>query len=135
MIGILLFFWFGLSYPFKKQSENATLHLIIVCLATYFNYFVVPGILSFAYVSTTILLIKAMGYLLDKEADKYYGAASLFTSLPISLFAWVEALMCDSFLVHVGGHLWYDLTIPISMVCYLFYIKNQEYSSKKVKAD
>ena len=101
------------------------------------SYFIVPTNLGLAYVSTSVTLFGAIGSLLDSAPIKEYLQASILIGFPVSAAIWVEALMCDSFLVHIGGHLWYDLSIPLSMMAYLVYVKNtsETVDSAKVKAD
>ena len=98
------------------------------------SYFLVPANLGLAFVSTAVVLFGGIGAMIQKETNKYYEAASVLIGFPISVMAWVEGLTCDSFLVHYGGHVWYDVTIPLSMIAYLVHVKISE-SSSKVKAE
>lgn len=43
---------------------------------------------------------------------------SLSQSVPVVVMGWIEAVSCDAGLVHVGGHVWYDAIIPISVLVY-----------------
>ena len=49
-------------------------------------------------------------------------------SLPIMSIAWIEALTCESFLVHFGGHLMFDNTIAMSFLIYYVYVRIMEES-------
>ena len=73
--------------------------------------------------------------MLEKSKDQHYNAVALLMTGPIGLVGWIEGLTCDSFLVHVGGHFWYDMTIPMSMTAYIVYLKYAQSSSSKVKAE
>ena len=64
------------------------------------------------------------------------AASPLIIILPIGIFSWVEALACDSFLIHVGGHVWYDAIIPISLTAYFFYVKGlQTTGGRKINGE
>ena len=134
---MITFFFYGLFYPLKRLYGSSVVHMVVVMINAFVGYLIVPGNLGLAYVSTSVTLFQAIGALLDKEPTKEYLAASVIIGLPVSAAIWVEALMCDSFLVQFGGHLWYDLTIPISMMIYLIYVKNTSETAGpfKVKAD
>ena len=134
---IVTFFFYGLFYPLKRQSGSAVIHMIVVMINALVSYFIVPTNLGLAYVSTSVTLFGAIGSLLDSEPIKEYLTASVIIGFPVSSAIWIEALMCDSFLVHIGGHLWYDLSIPLSMMAYLVYVKNtsEKADPAKVKAD
>ena len=55
---------------------------------------------------------------------KHYNAEALLVKGPIGLMGWVEGLTCDSFLIKIGGHFWYDMTIPMSLTAYILYLKH-----------
>ena len=38
--------------------------------------------------------------------------------VPVVIMGFIEAVTCDSGLVHMGGHVWYDAIIPISVLVY-----------------
>ena len=63
--------------------------------------------------------------------NEYYNATSLFIVGPVGVIAWIEGLACESFLIHYGGHFWYDMTVPIMMTGYIVYLKHREASKLK----
>ena len=72
-----------------------------------------------------VLWVAAAHDMLRPRKDAYYDLNALVVSLPIGLVSWAEALCCDSFLGQsaitfksLGGHVWYDGAIPISMFVY-----------------
>ena len=137
LFGILFFFWFSLTMNVKDQIGRA-LHLAMALVYVSFHYFFVPGTIAFTYVQAVLIVTAAVSMLMTKEKGPYYNAASLIITLPIGLMAWAEGFMCESLMVHIGGHLWYDMVIPISYTVYFFYIRNielSESSAKKVKAE
>jgi hypothetical protein len=111
------------------------LHKVIVVLSTFVQHYFVPGKIAFAFVQTILLLNHTLVELTNENKNKYYSAVAFFIGTPIGLMAWVEGLTCDKFLIHFGGHLWYDMTIPISMTFYAMYVKSLQTCGKKVKAE
>jgi hypothetical protein len=59
-----------------------------------------------------------------QDKSVYYNSIATIINLPIGLVGWIEAITCDYFFSHIGGHFWYDITIPISLISYFFYIKS-----------
>lgn len=117
MAGMWLFFFALLrsapNVPHSHAAFHALLHAPALCL-------LVPPRFGFTYVQTVLLLV-ACTYDLFSPAhkkDRYYDLAALLINLPVGMVAWVEALGCDSFFKSLGGHVWYDATIPLSMFVY-----------------
>merc|ERR1712127_668807 len=64
----------------------------------------------------------------NPNKGKYYNAVTIALA-PVGLIGtWAEGLMCEQFMVHIGGHLWYDMLIPICYLCFFAYTKTQENS-------
>ena len=128
---VLFGFWYALT-NITKDKLGAVRHMSMVLVYFLFHYFFVPGTMGFAYVST-VLIITASIANFSKRESPYYNSES-FVSCPVVLMAFVEGFACDAFLKHVGGHLWYDLTIPICFTAYFIYHKrNSLRSASKVK--
>ena len=91
----------------------------------------------FAFVGTTLISLSCLAQLLKKDKTRFYNSYSVICVTPVNFMAWVEAFICDTFFVHIGGHLWYDLIIPISFTVFFFYVKRKQVSEakSKVKAD
>ena len=47
--------------------------------------------------------------------------------------SWVESISCDTFLVYYGGHLCYDMSIPIATIVFYFYVNWKENLTKSDK--
>ena len=39
-------------------------------------------------------------------------------NLPVGLVSWAEGLLCELGYRAIGGHVWYDASIPLSMLVY-----------------
>ena len=68
------------------------------------------------------------------DKNRYYNATALLINMPSGIVGWIEAVTCDYFLVHYGGHFWYDTAIPLSFVVFYMYARSCESGEKKVKS-
>ena len=104
----------------RHAAVHAVLHALVLAL-------LVPPKLAFTYVQTALLWVAA-AYDMRRPTstkDRYYDLNAIMITLPIGLVSWAEALGCDEFFGQstitfksVGGHVWYDGTIPLSMFAY-----------------
>lgn len=96
---------------------------------------VVPEAFGFTYVQTMIILTSAIYDLLYAERNVYYDCGAAIVRLPITLAGWGEALTCNDFLIRWGGHMWFDMSISLSLLAYLlfahFVLSKEEEKSKK----
>ena len=53
-----------------------------------------------------------------EEKDVFYDLAALYINVPVGVVGWLEAMACDNLLVKIGGHFWYDTSIPLSFFAY-----------------
>lgn len=113
--GLWAFFAALLRSAPNVPSSHAALHAAIYApiLAL-----MVPPRFGFTFVQTVLLLVACAYDMLQPAKDRHYDLAALMINLPIGLVAWVEASGCDAFLRSLGGHVWYDATIPLSMFAY-----------------
>ena len=119
-MSVLLVFWYGLTYNVKdKLGSTGHLGLVLTYFST--HYFMVPQTIAFAFVSSLLILTVCIGNLTKRESV-YYNSESL-ANIPIVMMAFVEGFACDAFLKHVGGHVWYDVTIPLVLTAYFIYHK------------
>eukprot|EP00457_Paulinella_chromatophora_P014327 gb/GEZN01014739.1/.p1 GENE.gb/GEZN01014739.1/~~gb/GEZN01014739.1/.p1 ORF type:complete len:278 (-),score=22.22 gb/GEZN01014739.1/:101-892(-) len=113
-------FWFVF---FRAGVPRASLKLrcLLALPVGLVNLLLVPDRFGFTYVQTVILCAAALGELCrndKKEEGIEYTRRAWVVSLPVGIVSWVEAFACESFLVKIGGHLWYDLSIPLSVFAY-----------------
>ena len=92
-----------------------------LCFITFHYYFVTQQ-LAFACVQTCLILMFCITALVGPRHE-YYNLVALIVRMPICIIPWIEAMACESFLVHIGGHFWFDMTIPLSLTAYIFYLK------------
>ena len=119
--GWLFFFLLLNTLPSMGRVHAAAHGLWAAAVGTLF----VPPIFGFTYVQTVLLWLAAAYELRRKSKDRWYDLTSLLINVPVGCVAWAEALACDEVLGQraltfksIGGHVWYDSTIPLSMLAY-----------------
>ncbi len=134
-IGILIGmtgFWYGF-FAANPSSPGPAVNSVHAAVQAYVVTGLVPPKFSLTYVQTVLLLNQVYGELRRADKGPHYDRWSLIVNLPIGLFGWLEALSCDGFLINYGGHLWYDSSIPLSMLVYCATCAWQT-SAKRAKA-
>ena len=86
----------------------------------------VPDEFGFVYTQTVLILVFSSYELLRKDKDFTYDLAAVIVTLPIGFVAWVEAFGCDFALRDIGGHIWYDNTIALSLLVYYVIIERRD---------
>jgi len=87
-----------------------------------------PGMFLFTYVSFVYninLCTFRLGY--TPRHSAFYTQEALIARLPIMIMTWLEPLLCDSFWLAIGGHMYFDITIPLSAIAFYFYVRDREY--------
>ena len=121
IVGVLVFFWFTLTLS-SRDTLGKVGHACLALCFTVFHYFFVKQQVGFAYVQTCLILMLCITALVGPR-DEFYNPIALIIRLPVCIVPWIESMACESFLVHIGGHFWYDMTIPLSLTAYIFYLK------------
>ncbi|KAL9178390.1 hypothetical protein ACHAXT_000037 [Thalassiosira profunda] len=110
MIGIL--FWVGLLkgvVPKVSMGVVSVLAVLIYIVGT-----CVRDVLGFAYVNAVITVAFSYSQLaMPREAKQYVYAAFAAVAMPITIIPWIECTMCTEFLSKFGGHLVFDVSIPV----------------------
>ena len=104
-------------------------HLSVVCFTVFYtavHLFLIVARFGFTYVQTALLVTAAIASMSKDPKSQHYNAIALIINTPIGFVSWIEGIACDSFFKHIGGHLWYDLTIPLSMCAYYWYVSGIE---------
>lgn len=119
----LIIFWYGFIQAIYSQLSWKQ-HVPISATISFFQIFI-PIQFGFTYVQTILLLLASVNDLSIKKEDKdcFYTLKACIVNVPIGIVGWLEAYMCDSVLIHIGGHVWYDCTIPISIIVYYMVAK------------
>lgn len=115
-VAFLWFFFFFLlrsapSVPSSHAAVHALLHAPMLQL-------LVPPRFGFTYVQTVLLWVTALYDLRRPKKDGFYDLSAVMINLPVGLVSWLEGAACESLFRGIGGHVWYDAVIPLSMFAY-----------------
>jgi len=129
---VIFLFWYSLL---SSNQYISRLHLILhsslhsaVLLSS-----VLPVAAGFTYVQTVLVLtFNAYDVFFRPKSTKdvTYDWSPL-VGVPFSVVAWLEALSCESFLKRIGGHMWYDASIPVAILLFYFAVRGLESSKAK----
>ena len=127
-------FWCGLlkgvapSLPMKQ--------LMLLSLLVGYVHLHVPSILIFGYVNAVLTVLNTYVQLnLPSEMKEYSYVAYSLVSLVLSIIPWIEATACQSIASKLGGHLIFDVAIPIGvMVAYLSSFRHYSLKDKGAKS-
>jgi hypothetical protein len=129
----LLAVWYGFmrdkTRPFAVAMAYAVMHNTA-------QVFFLSSRLFFIHVLMAVLLSGAIRGLAREEKDKtrFYDMEAVLVDVPILLMTFSEAITCDSFLKHYGGHVWFDMAVPFGFIAYYMILtQNPEYTSKKME--
>ena len=80
-----------------------------------------PTRFFFTHVLLAVLGGSAVRWLSKPASEKtrYYALESWLVDVPIMLASFGEALSCDAFLARFGGHVWFDMVVPIGFCAYV----------------
>lgn len=114
MVGLVFWYSFlGVAFPVVTPKWVVALQCGI---HTALPIFVFPRLLVFGYTNTVIFCnISLIGLVQGHGGikDSYYTTVAL-ANIPVMAATWAEPMLCDSFLVHYGGHILFDFSIPLS---------------------
>jgi hypothetical protein len=126
-------FWYG----FMRGIFDDGPEYVRIASALFFNcihIFLVPGKFGFSYVALALTLCYTSKALFG-EKGKYYNALSICLAWTGTFQLWAEGLACDQFMVNYGGHLLYDMSIPIGYLIFFTYARHVEKADKSIKVE
>ncbi len=113
----LLFFWGAF---FLSLTPSKFFNAVVSIFNTIALAFYVPRVFGFTYVQTVLMTCFVTRDLLTSaRKDVSYNVWCWCVNIPVVVVGWVEALSCDAGLINLGGHIWYDAVIPISVLVYV----------------
>ena len=123
--GLLLFWWFILKGITLQISAPSLLMVCVLIQYVFFCY--IPGRFGFVFVQTVIYVFAGSTSILYADSDSLFQSDSrLYSAVALArlvngAMGWIEATQCDTFFKRIGGHVWYDVMIPLSLVGVLVY--------------
>ncbi|CAJ1932324.1 unnamed protein product [Cylindrotheca closterium] len=114
LLVILFLFWCGLLKGAMPKSSNGTIALF--SLPAVLGQLVVKEVFSFGYVQAVLSVAFTYTQLnLTSDLKNYGYLANSIAFTVVSLVPWIESTACQSFVSKLGGHLIYDVSIPVSL--------------------
>jgi len=126
-------------YGFMRQRNSKRSHLTAFSLALFHNslqVFILPTRWFFTHVLIAVLTSSALRGLSRDPKDKtiYYALEAWLVDVNILVMTFVESFTCETFLIHVGGHLWFDMVVPIGFTVY-FFLLFESHCEKRLDAN
>jgi hypothetical protein len=123
---VLQFVWYG----FMRQRSSKRSAEFAMGLALFHNtlqVFVLPTRLFFTHVLLAVLGSSSLRGLSRDPHEKtiYYALEAWLVDVNILVMTFVESFTCESFLIHLGGHVWFDMVVPFGFTAYFFILFNQ----------
>ena len=121
------FFWWSLLGMNKYIPKNHLLAMSSVHILVLLSP-ILPNTAGFTYVQTVLVLTFTFYDLFFRpreDKDVSYDWEWV-TFVPFMAVAWVESTACTSFLRDIGGHMWYDASIPSAVLLYYFAVRGLE---------
>jgi hypothetical protein len=77
---------------------------------------------GFTYIQTVLFMAFELNQLWRPEREKgfVYAAYPVLVGIPIGTVGWIESLQCSNGVMDLGGHLIYDISIPVCLA--VFYL-------------
>mmetsp|Transcript_16197 Transcript_16197/g.48999 ORF Transcript_16197/g.48999 Transcript_16197/m.48999 type:complete len:275 (-) Transcript_16197:322-1146(-) len=113
---VLVAFWVGLLKA--ADPDQGYVRLVLHSLLQTAIVVVIPAQYGFTYVQTVLLVANSVAALCRSDKDVFYDLFGVLVSVPIGFVAWFESFACDKGFKDLGGHLFYDATIPVSILFY-----------------
>ena len=111
--------WYGFM---RDDRRRVTTALGLALAHNTLQIFFLPTRFFFTHVLMAVLINSAVQWLKrppdDPRASVYYDLEAWLVDVPIVLASFGEACTCDSFLVRYGGHVWFDMVVPVMFVVY-----------------
>jgi len=105
----------------RDKSRSTATTLAFTLMHNTLQVFFLPTRFFFTHVLMAVLLGSALRWLSRPATmkNKYYAMESWLVDVPILLASFGEALTCDSVLMHYGGHVWFDVVVPVGFTVYV----------------
>eukprot|EP00553_Chaetoceros_curvisetus_P000632 CAMPEP_0204621600 /NCGR_PEP_ID=MMETSP0717-20131115/7253_1 /ASSEMBLY_ACC=CAM_ASM_000666 /TAXON_ID=230516 /ORGANISM="Chaetoceros curvisetus" /LENGTH=270 /DNA_ID=CAMNT_0051636043 /DNA_START=104 /DNA_END=916 /DNA_ORIENTATION=+ len=130
-MAVNLGFWFALL---KGILPNLALRkLSITAIVAVIGGLFVKDVLGFAYVQAVITIaFTSTQLVLPREKKEFSYATSAAGPFVLSVIPWIESTACQSIAAKMGGHLIYDVAIPV-VIMVSYCASWHHYSGKKMK--
>lgn len=117
-VGAFFFVWLAFMRDSRRKLSTS------VAWAAFHNLlqiFVIPTRFFFTHVLMAVPLhsgVRALFFRERSQKNVYYAMEAWLVDVPILLMSFGEAVACEDFFVHYGGHVWFDMVVPIGFILY-----------------
>lgn len=114
---VLLGVWYGFKRDARFRSTGVA--VLLALIHNTLQFFIFPSKFFFVHVLISVLGDSAVrGIWFRSNKDLYYDLEAWLVDVPILLMTFTESLGCDAFLLPYGGHLWFDMVVPVGFFVY-----------------
>lgn len=113
--------WYGFMRQ-RNSKRSSTTAFMMALFHNSLQVFILPSRWFFTHVLIAVLTSSSLRGLSREHKDKtiYYALEAWFVDVNILVMTFVEAFTCETFLLPFGGHLWFDMVVPIGFTVYFF---------------
>jgi len=113
-LSILFMFWFGLLKGAMPGHSNGM--IVLFSLPAILGQLLVKQGFGFGYVQAVLSVAFGLTQLTLSPGEKNFAYfANSMSFIVVSFVPWIECLACQSVASKLGGHLIYDVSIPLSL--------------------
>lgn len=123
--------WYGFMRDPRRSIASA---LGFALVHNTVQVFFLPTRFFFTHVLMAVLLNSAIRWLSKPSEEKtiYYALEAWLVDVPIVMASFGEALSCDFFLISYGGHVWFDMVVPVMFCVYFMVLATTGHNSVSV---
>jgi len=128
---VLQFVWYGFMRQ-RSAKRSAEFAMALALFHNSLQVFVLPTRLFFTHVLLAVLGSSSFRGLNREYHEKtiYYAMEAWLVDVNILVMTFVESFTCESFLIHYGGHVWFDMVVPFGFTAYFFILFHQHCKKK-----
>merc|ERR1719229_1249099 len=127
--------WYGFMRQ-RNSKRSSTTAFMMALFHNSLQVFILPSRWFFTHVLIAVLTSSSLRGLSREHKDKtiYYALEAWFVDVNILVMTFVEAFTCESFLMHIGGHVWFDMVVPVGFTVY-FFLLFESHTEKRLDAN
>lgn len=114
----LFFVWFAFMRDSRRKLSTT---IVWAFLHNILQVFMIPTRFFFTHVLMAVPLhsgVRAIFFRERSQKDIYYAMEAWLVDVPILLMSFGEAISCEDLFIHYGGHVWFDMVVPIGFIVY-----------------
>jgi len=109
--------WYGFS---RDKTRSVAQAMTIAMCHNILQVFFLPTRFFFTHVLMAVLFGSGRRWLgrPAQEKTRFYTMEAWLVDVPILVMTYVEAIGCDAFLIDYGGHVYFDMVVPVMFIVY-----------------